>query len=236
MSRPREAGPRRALPLALLASAACAAVLSGCSSPAGHASSSGGAAAGASAAPSARSGAAQSASYRLAAPAAIGGWKLTQPSADTLAKMKQGLGQAEQTVGGLSGTPVFGLYDDTADQAWVVFVGLNGSGYDPSVLTKAAQAAPVATTDAMGDRLTETWLPDSAGGPHGGRAACQESVEYAATGLAAEGSACFWLTPTTFGVVTIYPMQNSSRWDFGYSGKQMDGFMLEVRAAAEQAG
>lgn len=248
MSSPRIAGARGALSIALLASGA--AVLAGCSSNStsnanGNSNSTSplGSAGSVGAARTAGTTGAGSAGYVLKAPSSIAGWALTTPTSSVQAKMQQGLSQAEQTVGGVSGTPVAGLYDDTTDQAWVVFVGVNGSGLDPARLQQAALAAPLSTMDAIGDRLTTTWVPSVSAGPHAGAAECQETViaqaglsTYAATGLAAEGAACFWMTPTTFGVVTIYPQQNSTNWDFGYSGKQMDGFMLKVRAAAEQAG
>lgn len=252
MSSPRIAGARGALSIALLASGA--AVLAGCSShsPSNANSNSNSPLSGvgatrtagtAGAAGAADTSGAGSVGYVLKTPSSIAGWSLTTPTSTVQAKMQQGLSQAEQTVGGVSGTPVAGLYDDTADQAWVVFVGVNGSGLDPARLQQAALTAPVSTMDAIGDRLTTSWLPSVSAGPHAGVAECQETViaqaglsTYAATGLAAEGAACFWMTSTTFGVVTIYPQQNSTNWDFGYSGKQMDAFMLKVRAAAEQAG
>lgn len=249
MSSPRIAGARGALSIALLASAAAA--LAGCSSNStsnSHANSNSplsgvGATRTAGAADPTGASGASSAGYVLKTPSSIAGWSLTTPTSTVQAKMQQGLSQAEQTVGGVSGTPVAGLYDDTTDQAWVVFVGVNGSGLDPARLQQAALTAPISTMDAIGDRLTTSWVPSVAAGPHAGAAECQETVmaqaglsTYAATGLAAEGAACFWMTSTTFGVVTIYPQQNSTNWDFGYSGKQMDAFMLKVRAAAEQAG
>lgn len=253
MSSPRIAGARGALSIALLASGA--AVLGGCSSNSTANTNSNadsntnsplsgvGATRAAGATGAGGLTGASSTAYVLKAPSSIAGWSLTTPTAAVEAKMQQGLSQAEQTVGGVSGTPVTGLYDDTTDQAWVVFVGVNGSGLDPTRLEQAALAAPVSTMDAIGDRLTTTWVPGVSGGPHTGAAECQETEmvqaglsTYAATGLAAEGAACFWMTPTTFGVVTIYPQQNSTNWDFGYSGKQMDAFMLKVRAAAELVG
>jgi len=256
MSSPRIAGARGALSIALLASGA--AVLAGCSS--NSTSNANSTSTSTSTSPLSGVGAtrtadatsandttgaagAGAAGYVLKTPSSIAGWPLTTPTSTVQTKMQQGLSQAEQTVGGVSGTPVAGLYDDTTDQAWVVFVGVNGSGLDPARLAQAALTAPISTMDAIGDRLTTSWVPSVSAGPHAGVAECQETVmaqaglsTYAATGLAAEGAACFWMTATTFGVVTIYPQQDSTNWDFGYSGKQMDAFMLKVRAAAEQAG
>ena len=245
MSRPRLTGARGALSLALLASGA--AVLSGCTaSPAPSASpfnglhatdattaSTNGTATGAADA--------DSTSYTLALPSSIAGWTLTTPNSDVRQEMQQGLSQAEQLVGGVSGTPVTGIYDDTADQLWVAFVGLNGSGYDPARLAQAAETVPIATTDASGDRILETWVTNVSGGPHGGTTECEQEVISAggmstdsASSLAAEGANCFWMTPATFGVVTVYPQANRNDWDFGYDAQQMDGFMLKVRAAVEQ--
>ena len=244
MSRTRIPRARGALSLALLA--AGAATLSGCSgSHAAASSPASPATAGAvddtgATATSISASPATSTGYVLSAPASIDGWALTTPTSSVGQQMRQGLSQAEQLVGGLSGTPVTGLYDDTADQMWVVFVGLNGSGFDPSVLATAAETAPVSTMDALGDRMTTSWVPGVTGGPHGGRTECQQTLEVqaglstaAATGLATTGSACFWMTGTTFGVVTLYPQANRNDWDFGYTGNQMDGFMLKVRAAVE---
>ena len=246
MRRTRIARARGALPIALLASGA--AVLGGCSGTTSSASSTSSAspipAAGATSTAVASGAAAQdggSAGYLLSTPSSVAGWKLTAPTSAVKQQMQQGLSQAEQAIGGLSGTPVTGLYDDTADQMWVVFVGLDGTGYQPSQLATAAETAPVSTMDAIGDRLTTSWVTGVSGGPHGGQADCQQTLVVqaglstsAATGLATTGSACYWMTGTTFGVVTLYPQQNRSDWDFGYSGQQMDGFMLKVRAAVEQ--
>lgn len=42
------------------------------------------------------------------------------------------------------------------------------------------------------------------------------------------------MTSTTAGVVTVYPQANRSQWSFGYSARQMDGYLLTVRSAVEQ--
>lgn len=240
MSRPRRlTGTRGALCLALLASGVAA--LAGCdnrnsatSSPPGGSTAVGSPTAGTAVTGASTTSAANAASYVLTTPAKIGGWALTTPSSSVLQKMQQGLTQAEQLVG-VTGTPVLGLYDDPTDQAWVVFVGVNATGLDPSKLATAAEAIPVHTTDGVGDRLTTTWLPDEPGGPHGGQTDCNESVISADDGLATQGADCFWMTPTTFGVVTLYPQANRTLTDFGWSGAQVDGFMLTVRAAVEQS-
>ena len=229
MSRPRTMRARGALSMTLLATGAAA--LSGCSGAASTTASTA----------AATATTASATGYVLSAPSSIDGWKLTTPTSSTQQKMQQGLSQAEQAAGGVSGTPVTGLYDDTADQMWVVFVGLNGSGFDPSRLATAAEAEPVSTVDGIGDRTTTSWVTGVSGGPHGGQTDCQQTLEvqaglstYSASGLATTGSACYWMTATTFGVVTLYPQANRNDWDFGYTGQQMDGFMLKVRAAVEQ--
>jgi hypothetical protein len=226
MSRTRTMRARGALSMPLLAAGAAA--LSGCSGATSTTSS-------------ATAATASATGYVLSAPSSIDGWKLTTPTSSTQQQMQQGLNQAEQAVGGVSGTPVTGLYDDTADQMWVVFVGLNGSGFEPSRLATAAEAVPVSTVDGIGDRTTTSWVTRVSGGPHGGQTDCQQTLEvqvglstYSASGLATTGSVCYWMTATTFGVVTLYPQANRNDWDFGYTGQQMDGFMLKVRAAVEQ--
>ncbi len=156
--------------------------------------------------------------------------------------MQQGLSQAEAVVGGqLSGTPVLGLYDDSADQVWIAFVGLNGSGFDPGKLATAARALPKTETDDLGDQMTVSWVTNVSGGPHGGQTECQQALATQAglnpddLAMVAMGSACFWMTPTTYGAVSIYPQAGSLNVPIeGYNGQQMDGFMLKVRAAVEQ--
>lgn len=240
MSRPCSAGARRplstALPAALLVLGAI--VLTGCSKSSNPSAGS----SGASGAGTAAADAVSAAHYVLDPPPSIGGWtRVASPDSQAEQEMQQGLSQAEQTVGGISGTPVYALYNDPQDQAWIAFVGVNGSGLDPQRLARAAAVAPVATTDGVGDRVTTSWVPDVAGGPHGGQTQCQQTLmqqaglsTFAAGGLAATGSACFWMTATTFGVVTLLPQPNRSAWDFGWNGEQVDGYMLKVRAAVEQ--
>jgi len=227
LSRPRSAGARAALPCALIAAAA----LTGC----GAQSSATATATTPQPAKNAASATATAAgpSYVLSTPSTIGKWTLTTPSATTQQKMRQGLSTAEQILGVSGGTPVMGLYDDSADQDWIVFVGLNGSGFDPAKLAAAAGTPPRYDTDGTGDRVTTTWVPNLAAGPHAGHVDCNESVVQGG-GLAAEGATCYWMTSTTAGVVTIYPQANRSQWSFGYSAQQMDGYLLTVRSAVEQ--
>lgn len=225
MSRPRPAGARAALPCALIAAAA----LTGCGARSSATTA-------ATIPPPAKNAATATAavpSYVLSTPSTIGKWTLTTPSATTQQKMQQGLSTAERTLGVSGGTPVMGLYDDSADQDWIVFLGLNGSGFDPAKLTAAADTPPQYDTDGTGDRVTTTWVPNLAAGPHAGHVDCNESVVQSG-GLAAEGATCYWMTSTTAGVVTIYPQANRSQWSFGYSAQQMDGYMLTVRSAVEQ--
>ena len=257
MCRTRLTRARGALSVALLASGA--ATLSGCSgsgSPAASSATSAATAASvASSATSASSGTAagstavttsaddaDSAGYVLSTPSTVSGWTLTTPTSSTQQQMQQGLTQAEAVVGGqLSGTPVMGLYDDSADQVWIAFVGLNGSGFDPSKLAAAAQALPRTETDDLGDQMTVSWVTNVSGGPHGGQTDCQQALAKQAgldpddLAMVAMGSACFWMTPTTYGAVSIYPQAGSLNVPVeGYNGQQMDGFMLKVRAAVEQ--
>jgi hypothetical protein len=181
--------------------------------------------------------------YVLSTPSTVGSWTLTTPSSNTQQEMQQGLSQAEAVVGGkLSGTPVMGLYDDSADQVWIAFVGLNGSGFDPSTLATAAQALPRTETDDLGDQMTVSWVPNVSGGPHGGQTDCQQALakqaglDPADLAMVAMGSACFWMTPTTYGAVSIYPQAGSMNIPVqGYNGQQMDAFMLKIRAAVEQS-
>jgi hypothetical protein len=225
LSRPRSAGARAALPCAIIAAAA----LSGC----GAQNSSTTAATTPQSAKNPPTTTAAGPSYVLSTPSAIGKWTLTTPSATTRQKMQRGLSTAEQTLGISAGTPVMGLYDDSADQDWIVFLGLNGSGFDPAKLAAAADTPPQYDTDGTGDRVTTTWVPNLSGGPHAGHVDCNESVVQGG-GLAAEGATCYWMTSTTAGVVTSYPQANRSQWSFGYSARQMDGYMLTVRSAVEQ--
>jgi hypothetical protein len=210
LSRPRSAGARAALPSALIAAAA----LTGCGAQSSVSTTAATAQASKAATPAATPTPA-AVHYVLSAPSTIGQWTLTTPTSTTQQKMQQGLSTAEQTLGISGGSPVMGLYND------------------PSKLVTAANTAPRYTTDGTGDNVSWTWVPNLAGGPHGGQVECNESV-VSSGDLAAEGATCYWETATTGGVVTIYPQANRSQWDFGYSAKQMDGFMLTVRAAVEQ--
>jgi hypothetical protein len=247
MCRTRLTRARGALSLALLASGA--ATLSGCSGSGPAAASSATAtsattaAVAAATAPAATLAAsAATAGYVLSTPSTVSGWNLTTPTSNTQQQMQQGLSQAEAVVGGqLSGTPVLGLYDDSADQVWIAFVGLNGSGFDPGKLATAARALPRTETDDLGDQMTVSWVTNVSGGPHGGQTDCQQALAKQAglnpddLAMVAMGSACFWMTSTTYGAVSIYPQAGSLNVPIeGYNGQQMDGFMLKVRAAVEQ--
>ena len=86
--------------------------------------------------------------------------------------------------------------------------------------------------DGTGDHVTVSGEPGTAG-PHGGSAICQQ-ILVESGGLAVEQSACYWLTPTTFGLITLYPKHDGDQWGFGWPATKIDGLMGTVRPEVER--
>ncbi|HEY2063741.1 MAG TPA: hypothetical protein VGH57_35570 [Amycolatopsis sp.] len=182
--------------------------------------------------PIAEQAAAATPAYVLAPPATVHGDPIVpNPTSAAAAQMTKALTQATSDAG-VSGTPVRALYDDSADDAWLVVLGVNGRGFDPHKMLAIYGAAPQTRIDGTGDRLTVTGVPGTAGA-HGGSAVCQETVAQGGP-LAVEASVCYWLTPTTFGLVTLYPKHDGREWGFGWPATKIDALMTEVRPEVER--
>ncbi|WP_035803584.1 hypothetical protein [Kitasatospora mediocidica] len=172
--------------------------------------------------------------YRLSAPASAGGFPFHQASSASQQKMAAAEQQSAQQLG-ISGTPVEALYDDAAEGEWVVFIGINNTGgtpFDPSRLHARLWQQPATHDDGTGDRVTTSWS-DADPGPHGGRGICSQTLDQSGT-LAAEDSACLWMTAATFGEVTFYPQGFNDRQLRGFSTTDAVNLMVSVRADVEQ--
>jgi hypothetical protein len=169
----------------------------------------------------------------LGTPAAVGDYTLHQPTAANLQKMKDALTQATGQFG-ISGTPATAVYDDEADDAWIVFVGVTGSGFVPDKVTALSRQVPTTRTDGTGDVITSSW-PAEDPGPHGGQAVCNEQLLQSG-GLAVEGGDCLWMTATTFGAVSMYPKNDGKSWDFGWSAAKQAQIMRSIRSGVETLG
>ncbi|GAA1253418.1 hypothetical protein GCM10009665_50110 [Kitasatospora nipponensis] len=182
-------------------------------------------------APSSVRGAAAGAAYRLGTPASAGGYAFHQPSEQSRRQLADAAQQSARQLG-LSGTPVQALYDDPADNQWIVFIGYDGTGYDPAHLHAALWQQPVTRLDGTGDRVTVSWQ-DSDPGPHGGTAICRQELMRSGA-LAAENTACLWLTPTTFGEISFVPKGFSDRQLRGFTAADVGALMRTLRGDLEQ--
>lgn len=174
------------------------------------------------------------ASYRLGTPPSAGGYAFHQAASASQQKMSDAEQQIAQQLG-ITGTPVEALYDDAADSEWIVFIGINagsGGGFDPAQLHAKLWQQPSTHLDGTGDRVTTSW-EDTDPGPHGGRGICSQTLEQSGA-LAAEDSACLWMTATTFGEVTFYPKGYSDRLLTGFTVVDAGNLMRAVRADVEQ--
>ncbi|QMU70115.1 hypothetical protein [Streptacidiphilus sp. P02-A3a] len=168
--------------------------------------------------------------WTLSAPGSAAGLARFQPPAAESAKLTQSLDRTAQELG-LTGSTVEAVYADPAQGGYLVFAGLNGSGYTPSVLGRMAQV-PATRQDGTGDRITQDWQPTSAG-DHGGQAGCQETMVQSGS-LAVLSSACLWLTATTFGLVTYYPDTGSDDFLTNTPAGVVAPLMRQVRDAVER--
>ncbi|MDI5962015.1 hypothetical protein POF50_018135 [Streptomyces sp. SL13] len=170
-----------------------------------------------------------SASWVLTAPATVDGLARFRPPADDLARLTASLDTLTTQLG-ITGSMVEAVYDDPAKNAYVVVAGLNGTGYDPAALDRLAKV-PSTTDDGAGDRVTSDWSATDAG-PHGGRAGCQETLVRSGW-MASDASDCVWLTPTTFGLVTLYPKVDGGKLLDDAPAGVVGPVMRQVRAAVE---
>ncbi|MEV7436097.1 hypothetical protein [Streptomyces griseoviridis] len=166
----------------------------------------------------------------LTVPDSAAGLARFRPPAAPLAKLTGALDRTAAELG-ITGSAVEAVYDDPGQGGYLVFAGLNGSGYDPSALKRMDQV-PATRQDGTGDRITQDWQP-TATGDHGGQAGCQETM-IGSGGLAALSSSCLWLTPTTFGLVTYYPNTRSDHFLTNTPAGVVAPLMRKVRDAVER--
>jgi hypothetical protein len=169
----------------------------------------------------------------LAAPKSIFGFPQVDASAEVLSKVQGELSTQSAAIG-VSGTPVIAFYDDPTHDAYLIFAGYNGSGYDPARLESAFQKLPVHTRDGAGDNIVINDVTIDPG-PHGGGAGCQSTL-IEDSGMAAEGTLCSWLTPTTLGSITYYPKADHSKLVTGTGPEVMGKVMRDLRDLVEHRG
>ncbi|MCX4747027.1 hypothetical protein OG455_16080 [Kitasatospora sp. NBC_01287] len=228
--------------VALLAVAA----LGGCRSGAttGSTSGSGHAAGGGATGPGAAPGAPGPAAAQPAArwvmtmPDTVAGHPKITPSAAQLKQITDSWAGSQAKVHA-GGQVVVGVYDDPAEDAWLIVTGVNGSGFDPAAVSTLS-TAPAATRDGQGDAVTNTFKNVDPG-PHGGTDTCDEQLDEARTlqgTIAAEDTTCFWMTPSTFGAITFYNKKDDriTIHDVSITPDVAGPIMLSVRDDVEHQG
>ncbi|WP_327066925.1 hypothetical protein [Kitasatospora sp. NBC_01302] len=173
-----------------------AAAVTGCQSGGGPGRTAGTAGAAATAAA-----AAEAARWTIAMPPVANGYQQQQPTAAQLSKINDTMAKLTAQLH-LDGQTVTGLYDDPAEDAWLIVTGVNGSGFDQNALQTLIKS-PAISGDGAGDKFSTTYQSVDPG-PHGGSDTCQQTLETSPSiygTLAVESTTCMWLTPTTFGAV-----------------------------------
>lgn len=166
----------------------------------------------------------------LSAPSSVFGFPQIQPAPATLDKIKSLLAQHAAQLG-VSGPQVIAVYDDPTHDVYVIFAGYNGSGFVPDKLKAVFDVLPVTTDDGAGDRVTiNSMMIDP--GPHGGTAGCSSSLGQSGQ-LAAESTACEWMTSTTLGVISYFPKPDHQKAVFGVGPDVMGKAMRELRDQVE---
>ncbi|WP_329579981.1 hypothetical protein OG500_13255 [Kitasatospora sp. NBC_01250] len=176
-----------------------AAAVTGCQSGGGPGRTAGTAGAAATAATAAA--AAEAARWTIAMPPVANGYQQQQPTAAQLSKINDTMAKLTAQLH-LDGQTVTGLYDDPAEDAWLIVTGVNGSGFDQNALQTLIKS-PAISGDGAGDKFSTTYQSVDPG-PHGGSDTCQQTLETSPSiygTLAVESTTCMWLTPTTFGAV-----------------------------------
>ncbi|WP_194893392.1 hypothetical protein [Catenulispora pinisilvae] len=108
--------------------------------------------------------------------------------------------------------------------------GYNGNGFDPAKLT-AAQTAPPSFQDINGTRFTNNHVTTDPG-DHGGTAGCTSTLGQSGA-MAAESTACTWMTTTTFGGITYLPKPDLQQMVFGTGPETLGPIMRDIRAQVE---
>jgi len=172
-------------------------------------------------------------SWVLSVPDSVMGLSRIQPPAATLKTIMATLQQAAGPLGVANNTPVVGVYDDPQYDVYVVVAGYNGTGFDPAKLT-AAESAPPSFENVNGTRFTDNHVTIDPG-DHGGTAGCSSTLGQSG-GMAAESTACMWMTTTTFGGVSYVPKPDLRQMVYGTGPDKLGPVMRTIRAQVEHRG
>ncbi len=172
-------------------------------------------------------------SWMLTAPQVAAGYRQGQPPADMVQRFDADTKQNAARLG-VSGTHVHAYYDDPADGAWIFYVGLNGSGYDPDHLHDILDQLPAVSDDGAGDRITTSAI-DATPGPHGGRAIC-DTVLLRNDLITTAVTTCSWFTPTTVAGITLVSKTDGTSTKLGFTATDVAPVMRAIRAQVEVPG
>ncbi|WP_328931186.1 MULTISPECIES: hypothetical protein [unclassified Streptomyces] len=182
---------------------------------------------------SAGSGGSSGTSWTLTAPQVAAGYRQGQPPADMVQRFDADTKHNAARLG-VSGTHVRAYYDDPADGAWIFYVGLNGSGYDPGHLHDILDQLPAVSDDGAGDRITTSAI-DATPGPHGGRAIC-DTVLLRNDLITAAVTTCSWFTSTTVAGITLVSKTDGTSTKLGFTASDVAPIMRAIRAQVEVRG
>lgn len=174
----------------------------------------------------------------ISMPDTVAGHSKIDPSAAQLKQITDTWAQTRAKVGA-NGQVQVGVYDDQAEDAYLIVTGVNGSGFDPSRVNTLSTAS-AATRDADGNAVTNNFQNVDPG-PHGGSDTCDEVMDEARSitvTLAAENTSCFWMTGTTFGGITFVNKQDGGI-DFhsvDITAEVAGPIMVAVRSDIERQG
>ncbi|MEY9947282.1 hypothetical protein [Kitasatospora sp. GAS1066B] len=146
--------------------------------------------------------------WTISLPDTVAGHPRITPGAAQLKQITDSWAQTRAKVGA-NGQVQVGVYDDQAEDAYLIVTGVSGSGFDPSRVNTLS-TAPAATRDTDGNAVTNNFQNVDPG-PHGGSDTCDEVTDEARSiqgTMAAENTSCFWMTGTTFGGITFYNKQD----------------------------
>lgn len=173
--------------------------------------------------------------WKLSIPNTINGeQRLTNPTAQTQTELQQGIQKAEQYAGITTGTVVSGIYNDPADDAWLVVIGVNGSDFNSTHLVTSVKDSQPGV--AIGDAASTSIAEPATAGPHGGTALCQQTsmtIDTVDGAISSQTGTCYWMTPTTFGVVSLITKVGSPITAFFISAAKVNSIMQYVRPAVE---
>lgn len=182
---------------------------------------------------SAASGGSSGTSWTLTAPQVAAGYRQGQPPADMVQRFDADTKQNAARLG-VSGTHVHAYYDDPADGAWIFYVGLNGSGYNPDHLHDILDQLPAVSDDGAGDRITTSAI-DATPGPHGGRAIC-DTVLLRNDLITTAVTTCSWFTSTTVAGITLVSKTDGTSTKLGFTASDVAPIMRAIRAQVEVRG